>query len=84
MKQKGRRSAAALEGRTREEITRDERIRIITLYNDAGWNWTKIGRTLEINRRIAITEVLDRLFDSMPARLQAVIDAGGGPIPYWN
>jgi hypothetical protein len=27
-------------------------------------------------------EVLDRLIDSMPARLQAVIDAGGNPTPY--
>jgi len=35
MKQKGRRSAAALEGRTREEATRDERIRKITLRDDA-------------------------------------------------
>jgi len=27
-------------------------------------------------------EMLDRLVDSMPARLQAVIDAGGNPTPY--
>jgi len=33
--------------------------------------------------RMAITEeVLDRLVDSMPARLQAVIDAGGEPTAY--
>jgi len=52
------------------------------VHDDAGWNWTKIGRTPGINRRIAITEVLDRLVDDMPAQIRAVIDAGGEPIPY--
>jgi len=33
--------------------------------------------------RDSITEeILDGLMDSMPARLQAVIDAGGNPIRY--
>jgi len=33
-------------------------------------------------QRVITEEVLDRLIDGMPARLQAVIDAGGNPIPY--
>ena len=33
-------------------------------------------------RRVITEEVLDRLIDGMPALVQAVIDAGGNPIPY--
>ena len=136
MKQKGRRENPPIGVRHRE-TTRDERMRIITLYDDAKWNWSKIARTLNIDRRTCANiykrwkhndtpsnrrrtgrlwryietelgeiwgraadvealmamigntwrdhiteEVLDRLIDSMPARLQAVIDAGGNPTPY--
>jgi len=38
MKQKGAESRGC-----REETTRDERMRIITLREDAGWDWSKIG-----------------------------------------
>jgi len=48
--------------------------------------WRGVGRDLGAgirSWRYHITEeMLDRLVDSMPARLQAVIDAGGNPTPY--
>jgi len=39
------------EGVRHRETTRDERIRIVTLRDDAGWSWTKIGQHLHIDRR---------------------------------
>jgi len=50
MKQKGRRENPPI-GVKHRETTRDERMRIITLYDDAKWNWSQIARTLNIDRR---------------------------------
>lgn len=38
------------EGVRHQETTRDERIWIIALRNDAGWGWMKIGQHLHIGR----------------------------------
>ena len=48
MKEKGKRKP----GR-RQETTRDERIKVITLRDEAGWGWTRIGEKLEMDRRTA-------------------------------
>jgi len=50
MKQKGRRQNPPI-GVSYRETTRDERMRIIALRENAGWTWSKIGRELNINRR---------------------------------
>jgi len=41
----------APEGVSHRETTRDERMRIIALKENAEWNWSQIGRELNINRR---------------------------------
>ena len=51
------------------ETTRDERLKVITLRDEAVWD------TISEER-------LEELIRSMPARLQAVIDADGYPTPY--
>jgi len=48
MKQKGRREQNP-EGVQHRKTTRDERIKVITL-REAGWNWTRIGNHLQIDR----------------------------------
>jgi len=49
MKQTGVREQNPVGVRHRE-TTRDERVRIMTLRDDAGWSWTKIGQLLKIDR----------------------------------
>ena len=39
------------QGVRHRETTRNERTRIVTLRDDAGWGWTKIGQHLQIDRR---------------------------------
>ncbi|KAG0129160.1 hypothetical protein HOY82DRAFT_540966 [Tuber indicum] len=50
MKQKGTRKQN-LEGARHRKITRDERLKVITLRDNAGWTWTQIGQHLNIYPR---------------------------------
>jgi len=50
MKQKGIREQNPDSVRHRE-TTGDERIKVVTLRDEAGWNWTRIGAHLNIDRR---------------------------------
>lgn len=50
MKQKGVREWNP-EGVRHRETTRNERIWIIALRDDASWGWTKIGQHVDIDRR---------------------------------
>ena len=52
MKQKGTRENAPPDIQHRE-TTRDERIRVISLRDNAGLSWTAIGQRLVINRGTA-------------------------------
>ena len=52
MKQKGTRENAP-PGTRHTETTQDERIRVISLRDDAGLIWTAIGQRLGINRGTA-------------------------------
>ena len=53
MKQKGTRENAP-PGTRHTETTRDERIRVVSLRDDAGLSWTAIGQRLGIDRGTAL------------------------------
>jgi hypothetical protein len=52
MKQKGKREQPAADSAVKHhETTRDERIKVITLREEARLSWTAIGKKLGIDRR---------------------------------
>lgn len=51
MKLKGTRENLPTRGGKHQETTRDERVRVVTLRDDAGLGWTAIGKKLNIDRR---------------------------------
>jgi len=48
MKEKGTREQNP-RGVRHRETTREERVKVITLHDDAGWNWSRIGQHLNID-----------------------------------